>query len=227
MEKGLVMELINIVRLGGSVFAAFYFSDDVGAFLGLKGVLASISGFYPAFFVTYITTGFLIKLFFDTKKRPTLISRYAGLFFGILEGTIFFYILLNMALMIPGNPVGKSIPGFSSKVTELTSEIVSPILPASSTGTIEFIKLASEMRNGVDPKKVDRALLKQTLQPIAQLPELQNITSDQNLMGMAQKKDIKGLISHPKVKKLLESPEFQSKLKNINWVQMRKALKPD
>ncbi len=227
MEKGLIMELINIAKLGGSIFVAFRFSEDVGHFLGLKGVLASLSGFYPGFFVTYLVSGLVIKLVFNTKKRPTSISRYAGFCFGILEGCIFFYILLSMSLMIPGNPLNSSAPKFSEKLTELTSEIVSPLLPASSTGTIEFIKLASEMRNGVDPKKVDRDLLRQSLEPISQLPELQNITSDQNLMGMAQKKDIKGLISHPKVKQLLESPEFQKKLKSINWVQLRKALKPN
>jgi uncharacterized membrane protein required for colicin V production len=223
-RKGLIAEIAGISRFFVAIFLGFLFSEMAGNKLGLSGISSLIAGFYAIFFVSYWTMGFAIKKLLVKDKTPGTYSKIGGFILGSVEGIIYFIFLLYMFTLVPGYPLAKSAKGFTQSTTKLAESIAKPFIPKKASGTIEMLKIASKMQNGIDPQKIDRRKLQRLMKPVQSLPEVRAITNNPKIMDLVRKRDVKALMATPEIKKLLNSPQLKQKLGQINWQEMGKTI---
>ena len=223
-QKGLIAEIAGISRFFVAIFLGFIFSELAGNKMGLSGISSSIAGFYAIFFVSYWTMGFAIKKLLVKDKTPGTYSKIGGFFLGSVEGIIYFIFILYMFTLVPGYPLAKSAKGFTSSTTKLAESLARPFIPKKASGTIEMLKIASKMQNGIDPQKLDRHKLQKLMKPVQNLPEVRAITNNPQIMELVRRRNVKALMATPQVRKLLNSPQLKQKLGQINWQEIGKTI---
>ncbi|GAB4274762.1 MAG: hypothetical protein Kow0029_15320 [Candidatus Rifleibacteriota bacterium] len=222
-QKGIIAELMAFVRLGAAFTIAWYFKMEAAKLLNLSGILSQIAGFYAVFLLSYPLLGQLVKILMQNHE-PSMASKLLGAFTGGFEGLLLGALIFCAMTIIPGSQLAEHQPLFLKELIGSTEKIVAPILPEEATKAIQAAKTMSRLSKGVDPNKVDRLELAETLKPITELPEVKAIQSDPEFQKIVAQKDLKKILNHPKVMKLMESPELQKKFLQIDWQRLERAL---
>lgn len=222
-NKGVGAQLFSLTRFFGSIALGYIFHAQAGAFLGLGGLGATVAGFYLIFFSVFIGLTILFSLVFK-KGRPSIHAKLLGGLVGFFEGIIISWFVFISLTLIPGSKLSEYNPELIKALTGSTEKMLAPLLPTEANDAINAIKVARQLSHQLDPKKVDINKIQQTLEPISGLPQVIAIQQNPKTQAMIKERDFKGLMSSKEFQNLISSPEVQEAIKQIDWVELQKAL---
>lgn len=222
-KKGVGAQLFSLSRFFVSIMLGYLFHAQAGAFLGLKGLGATVSGFYLVFFFVFILLTGAFSLMFK-KSRPSIYAQLLGALMGFFEGIIISWFIFISLTLVPGSKLSEFNPELIKTLTGSTEKMLAPLLPAEANEAINAIKVARQLSHKLDPKKVDMKKIQQTLEPIAQLPQIIAIQQNPKTQTMLQERNFKGLMASKEFQDLINSPDVQEAIKQIDWVELQKAL---
>ncbi len=222
-NRGIFNEILSFLRLLGSFAIGWFFGKHAGEALGLPGILASISGFYLLFFLSFTFLGKLIAEI--GKEKPlSMATKVLGAFAGAFEGIILAWVIVFSVYSLPNSKLPEYYPGLFERFSAPVENMLAPVLPEQAQSTMNAVKTAQKLIRGVDPQKVDRQALNEVIMPIAEMPEVKVLQNNSQVQQLIQNRDFKGLIQHPSVRSFLENKDVQQRLMNFDWQKLDKAL---
>ncbi len=221
-RSGFFRELYSLGRFFLSIFIGYQGRGGAASILGFSGLGGEAIGFYALFFGSYLILGMMSKLFF-TDRSPDLLNGLLGGFLGTIEAVLLFGLLGILINTIPMKEA--PAPGISSALGEkLNNAVLNPIIESTS-GPVVMLKLAQDVKKGVDPQKVDRETIARQLAPLQSNQKIREITEDREVTRLLQEKNIQGLVGNSKVKALLSDPEIQKAAEKIDWRVIADAIR--
>ncbi|MEW6711175.1 MAG: hypothetical protein AB1403_15215, partial [Candidatus Riflebacteria bacterium] len=115
-------------------------------------------------------------------------------------------------------------PWLFKTISGSAENIVAPILPAEAGNAVTAVKTMGKIAKGIDPAKVDVQAVQEVMRPIAEIPEVREVQSNEEIQKLIAEKNFARLIKHPAMQKLLENQDLQKKLLELDWKKLEKAV---
>ncbi len=221
--KGILAEFLSFARLAVAFAIAWIFKADFTPVLQIKGIFGEIAGFYSLFLLIYISSGYGISIAMK-DHHPSMPSKLLASLAGAFEGMLIGLFVLLAISMVPGNRIAEDQPWLFKTISGSAENIVAPILPAKAGNAVTAVKTMGKIAKGIDPAKVDVQAVHEVMRPIAEIPEVREVQSNEEIQKLIAEKNFVRLIKHPAMQKLLENQDLQKKLMELDWKKLEKAF---